>query len=101
MPRYAKEAKDTVWFELPSQHIFHVLNSWDIEGTNKVKLYACRYDDIDLNIAGKYDKSKESRWSKAKLCEYTFDLDTKEWEMHDESADFVEFPTINQNRFGH
>lgn len=60
LPRYSENCKDTVWFNLPNQFIFHVINSWDIEGTNKVIMYACRYDEINLNVSeiGVYNNFK-------------------------------------------
>ena len=52
-PRYSLNSKDTIWFELPSQFIFHVMNSYDIEDKNQVIMYACRYDKVILSIQQK------------------------------------------------
>ena len=48
-PRYSLNAKDTVWFELPSSFIFHAMNSYDVPEKNQVVLYACKYEEVSKN----------------------------------------------------
>ena len=107
----------TRWFELDSCMFFHVANAWE-EGSDKIKLFLCVFEDFDLDLdqvkpVGDEKKSTSSSASSspsdnnsarsgyARLNEVTLDLKTglATRRVLDDDL-YGDFPRINEKLTG-
>ncbi|KAK9816287.1 hypothetical protein WJX74_006374 [Apatococcus lobatus] len=92
LPKYATDASQLRWFDLPGFFAFHTANAWQ-EGP-LVHLYLAAFDKFDLDFwnAGGRFPTADPKDGQAYLSEIILNTETGEASRHRVTADVGEFP---------
>lgn len=92
LPRSASDASGMIWFELPPFMAFHVFNAFEDNNGTVVKLYACHFNNMDLDLEDMRDPALDMHQV---VMEYTLDIPTGNASMRMISPACGDFPVVH------